>query len=234
MNITRLLGLSLILLTFNSLAAIKVEPIIIDHFAGQSSREDLTVKNIGKTKEFVLITPKVVEHPGTKNEKLKVITSVQNLKNYGLYVTPRRLLIPQGESRTVRVGFLNSAKLKKDRIFRVSVEPKQAFKVVKDKANNQMGLNFILGYAVLVMDRPPNAEPIVEVKRNAKMVTFKNTGNSNALLTGLKQCIEKTCTPLSTAHRLYAGTTWEYALPKAEPVTYSQFFGMKKTTNTSN
>ena len=78
----------------------------------------------------------------------------------------------------------------------------------------QSGLKLVVGYDVLVIARPQNARPLLEVSRDGTAVEFRNVGNTNALLFNGRQCdeAETDCAELPSK-RIYAGNTWQLQLP---------------------
>ena len=69
-------------------------------------------------------------------------------------------------------------------------------------------------YDVLVIARPQNARPLLEVSRDGTAVEFRNVGNTNALLFNGRQCAEAEtdCAELPSK-RIYAGNSWQLELP---------------------
>ena len=73
--------------------------------------------------------------------------------------------------------------------------------------------------------RPIHPKPDIVITRKGKAITVRNLGNTTALLTLGKQCVQDTCQPLPMAmqiRRLYAGNVWHFTVPKAAPVVFTQ------------
>ncbi|MEM7020263.1 MAG: hypothetical protein AAF512_23340, partial [Pseudomonadota bacterium] len=102
----------------------------------------------------------------------------------------------------------------KDLIYRVHIMPQ-----VGEIEAEAMAVKVVVGYDVLVIVRPPDAKPDVQVKRDGPKIEFTNHGNSNVLLNRIRQCNEEQsdCVEIK-GNRLYAGESWELELPRDKPV----------------
>src|SRR6202000_3140017 len=95
--------------------------------------------------------------------------------------------------------------------------------------SSETGLKILIGYDLLVIQRPARPDASVVGSRSGDTLTLKNSGNTNAELFQGQQCdAHKHCTPLP-GHRLYAGTTWSVPVQAALPVDYSMKVGTKIT-----
>jgi Mat/Ecp fimbriae periplasmic chaperone len=205
-----------ILLTTQALAQIAVTPIILNFKAGQLPRKDVLVVNTGKRTVYVRVTPKLIEHPGTKQEKAVEMVNPEKL---GLLATPNRLVIPKGQSRNVRL-MLTQQPGKTDRIYRVTIAP-VASSLIPTKVGTRkdnIGIHILIAYDVLTMVRAQNPHPDIKITRRGNRLTVTNKGNSNILIAGGKQCFKKACEHVSP-HRVYAGNTWTTTLKYKTPVT---------------
>lgn len=227
----RYIVLVLLLLKFSvSTAMISVSPVIIDLQSGKSSVNSqlLKIKNVAMHKIYVQLTPRVIENPGKKNERRKLIADPRKA---GLFVTPSKLIIPPKSERTVKVAVIGAPK-QTDKIYRIDVAPKVANEYFS-KEKLSAGLQLLISYDVLVIRRPLKPQAIISIQRSDRTVTVTNTGNSNALLFNGKQCVKGRCQSLPV-HRMYAGNKWVFKVPAATPVTFEQQFMEQKTELKSN
>ena len=82
-------------------------------------------------------------------------------------------------------------------------------------------MKVLVGYDVLVMARPEDAEPDLSTRREDGRLRVRNTGNTNALLFRGEQCAPDggECVDLPSK-RIYAGAAWSTELPYDTPVEY--------------
>lgn len=239
MKIFKIALLGSLLTFFNTASAlISVTPVIVDTQAQSSAdandldMQDVRVFNNGDQVAYVRVTPKVVQNPGTPSEKQVEMTNPEDL---GLLVSPRKLMIPAGQFKIVRFVFTQKP-TNVDRIFRVDIQPVSAELLMPGtKQKDEMGIKLLVGYAVLVIQRPDNAKPVLTITRDGRTVTVKNTGNTNALLGDGQQCDSsgKNCKQLPV-DRLYAGNTWTFTAPASSPVTFVAAYGSSAINLKSN
>lgn len=199
------------LTAFPSYGDMRLDKIIVDFNDGKTRRTDIEVTNGGKTPIYVSVKPAEIVRPGRKDQKRR---EHRDPKKMGMLVSPTRLVLEPGQSKTVRLSLLERPR-DRDRIYRVKVAP-AAGRTVAMKT----GLRVLVGYDVLVIARPDNAKPAITGERNGRRLTLRNTGNTNALLVSGKQCNKAgKCVDLPTA-RLYAGITWTVDLPLDAPAEY--------------
>ena len=149
--------------------------------------------------------------PGLEGQKRR---QYRDPKEMGMLVSPTRLVLEPGQSKTVRMSLLGRP-LDRDRIYRVKIAP-----AVGRTVAMRTGIRVVVGYDVLVIARPANAKARIEDERNGRKLTLRNTGNTNALLVSGKQCNKAgKCVDLPTT-RLYAGAEWSVDLPLDAPVEY--------------
>ena len=217
------LGLSLAVLIGWSSAAhaqLIVDRLIVDFMPGDPAREDILLQNQSKDRYYITITPAEVVKPGQPGSTEVTKTNPEDL---GLLVTPNRLILEPGSSRSIRVVSLNGA-LTTDRIYRVLIEPQIG--AIADQAGNDrtVALKILTAYEALVIVRPSKPEPHLVPSRTAAGLSLQNTGNSNTLVydglacpaaeaaTGTAAAAKPACVKIP-AHRMYAGNTWQVPLP---------------------
>jgi len=211
-----LIGLMVFCITNTILANILVSPTIINFLPGKLPRKDIVVMNQGDNNAYIAVTPYLVEHPGTKREK-KV--RIHNPAKLGLLVSPSKFIIPPKQHRTLRIMHL-SKHLKKDKIYRITVAPipnKLLPTAVQRAQKNRIGIRIIAAYGILATARPDQMKPMLIAKRDKKLLTIENRGNSNIVIVSGKQCMHGKCFKLPP-RRMYAGNTWTVKLKFNKPV----------------
>lgn len=220
--------LHIILLVFLScsslaFAQINAYPSIVN-LSVNSLREDVLVSNHGKETAYVRVTPRLLENPGTPKQKE---VTIRNPRELGLLVSPQKLAIPPGQFRLVRIVSIKPS-IKIDRIYIVSIEPILGqLKFLQDSDNQaRMAIKVVVGYGILVMNRPKLLEPRITMTRRGRTVTVKNIGNTTIFLQYGQQCVRANqCTPLPTpVKRMFPGNTWTFTAPKSMPVFFHGLF----------
>jgi P pilus assembly chaperone PapD len=192
---------------------LSLTPAIVDLPPDQPPRSDLELLNDGAERLYVVVEPSQIVDPGTPSERRVQDVDPQKL---GLLATPSRLVLEPGERKYVRVAMLVDPGAQ-DRIYRVTVKP-----VTGDVSAPATGLKILVGYDVLVIQRPAVPKALIAAKRVGMVLTMRNDGNTNAELFGGKQCDASggNCTPVAGG-RLYAGTSRDVTLRNDGPVEYS-------------
>jgi len=189
----------------------RLDKVIVDFSDGATRRDDIEVTNGGKEVMYVSVAPAEIVRPGLEGQERRTYRAPMEM---GMLVSPTRMILEPGQSKPVRLSILKPPE-ERDRIYRVKIAP-----VVGQTIATRSGLRVLVGYDVLVIVRPKNAKPEIVGERDGRKLTLRNTGNTNALLIGGKQCDEsKKCVDLPTT-RLYAGTTWTVDLPRDAPAEY--------------
>lgn len=204
----------------------------IVHFdEGASSRQDVEITNMGNEPLYVQIEPHIVLNPGTKEEER---VAIKNPREHGLLVTPSRMVLAPGTSKSMRIVKLavpGDPKQEKERIYRISARP-----VVGDVSSTQSGVKVLIGYEVLAIVYPSSPEPNLVVERNGLVLTAENRGNTNVLLQEGFQCetpeqpLEE-CAPVR-GKRMYPGLKWSVDLLHDLPVRYFQSVGTRNYVET--
>ena len=202
------------------LAGLTVSPVIVDVQPSQAPRADVEAINDSTDTVYVVVEPARIDHPGEPGERRVQDPDPQAL---GLLATPNRLVLAPGERKFVRLALL-SPPGDTDRIFRVTVKP-----VVGQVAAPTTGLKILVGYDLLVIQRPARPQAQVVARHDGGTLTLTNNGNTNAELFQGQACdAARHCAPLAGS-RLYAGTTWSVALPAGSSAEYQVKVGDKVT-----
>ncbi len=211
--------LSFILLPL-AYADIEVSPILIDvvgsDVSSQTNMQDIRVTNDGDEVAYVKITPKLILEPGTPQEKLLVIDDPSKL---GLLVSPHIMKIAPHKFKLIRLVFTQKPDVT-DRMYRIDIQP-TAGDLLLPKKGGELGIKILVGYGVVVIQRPEKINVKITMTRQKNILTVKNMGNTNVVMTDGVQCDNqgKQCRELPVK-RIYAGQVWEQTLPYSTPVTY--------------
>lgn len=220
---TALLGAAVLVApihTSPAAATMSVSQVIVEFSKPGQRRADVEVQNRGRERMYVLVSPAMIANPGTSSERRVKVADPGKL---GLLVTPQRMILEPGQRKLVRFAMLAPPQ-GKDRIFRVTIKP-----VVGKLRTRQTAVKIVVGYDLLVMQRPTKAQATVTGQRKGRWLTVRNTGNTNALLFDGKQCRgTKNCKRLP-ARRIYAGASWKVKLPRSGPVNFLVRVGNRTT-----
>lgn len=218
---------ALTLLASSASANMMLSNAIVHFEPGSPARQDVEITNTGSEPMYVQIEPKVVLQPGTPEEQREIITDP---RKHGLLVTPNRLVIAPGTSRSIRLVNMRPGATE-ERIFRITAKP-----VAGEFEAKTSGLKVLIGYEVLAIAYPAEVNPQLNVERDGKRLTVHNTGNTNVFMQQGFQCEspelpDEQCTPLP-GKRMYPGTRWRTELPHDLPVRYYQSVGTQNTVET--
>lgn len=201
-------------------AEIEVTPIVIDVMGNKINPQDIRVTNTGDDIAYVKVTPKLITNPGTDKERLLLIDDPSKL---GLLVSPRIMQIPPHKFKLIRLVFTQKAD-STDRLYRVDVQPTVG-DLLLPKKTNEIGIKILVGYGVVVVQRPTELKVSIQLTRKGKTLMVQNNGNTNVVLSNGKQCDSngKNCQELPPK-RIYAHQTWEQTLPYETKVTYVESY----------
>lgn len=196
-------------------AAMVIDRAVVTFQADGSPREDVLVSNPDQEPLFIDVEVLTVSHPGTGVEEREVVKDPETI---GLIATPRRLMVPPGGQRVVRLVNLNGHG-DKERVYRVNLNP-----VSGPVESEQMGVRIMVGYQLLVFVEPHDVEVKLEGQRDGTELTLFNAGNVNVRVHHGEQCppapTPGECRELN-GKRLYPGNTIVLDLPYDAPVTFS-------------
>lgn len=218
---------SLGLLTAPATANMALSNAIVHFEPGEPTRQDVEISNMGTEPLYVQIEPKVVLNPGTDKEERQLITDP---REHGLLVTPNRLVIAPGSAQVIRLVNIKGVD-DAERIFRITARP-----IAGEFEASTSGLKVLIGYEVLAIVYPQNPQPNLDVTREGRTLTMKNTGNTNVFLQEGFQCEDpkaevEDCTSLP-GKRMYPGMQWVTQLPHDLPVRYYQSIGTRNFVET--
>ena len=213
-----LIGVASCMLIPMTYADIEVSPILIDVQGTTINPQDIRVYNNGDEIAYVKITPKLFMYPGTPQEKLVFVDDPSKL---GLLVSPSIMKISPKKFKLIRLVFTQKAGVT-DRLYRIDVQPTAGDLLLpKKNKGNELGIKILVGYGVVVVQRPEKLIPLTKMTRTQNTLVIKNVGNTNLVIADGTQCDSKgkQCKELP-AKRLYAGQIWTQTLPYSTSVTY--------------
>jgi len=222
-------------------AQISVNRSVIE-LAARSPVQDIEIYNGGSSKAYLDLSIAEIIRPGSAAERR---VELDDPRTAPVLVSPRQLLVAPGSRKRVRV-ILRESSEDVDRVYRLRVEPYsgKARLPETEGADKKSAIRVLIGYDLLLLARPADAEPDVQVTRDARSIEFLNAGNSNVLLRRIVQCDAGVDPSLSEANeacselapnRLYAGETYRLNLPRQRdgeqlPVKVWQAFGLENSS----
>ncbi|MBW6526469.1 hypothetical protein KZ813_06410 [Sphingomonas sp. RHCKR7] len=199
-------------------ANIVLSQVVVDFTAGSDLAQDIEVANDGKDVAYVAVAPFEITAPGTPEERR---TAIVDPEAGGLLVSPQRLILQPGERKAIRVAAIRP-RAATDRVYRVTVKP-----VAGPVSATVTALKLLIGYDVLVIQRPAAPASRVVATRAGETLLLRNEGNTNTELYDGKLCADASpasCRALPS-RRLYPGATWSQTLPGPGKVTYKVAVG---------
>ena len=195
--------------------AMQVDKAIVHFPADKSPRQDVVIGNPGEEPLFVDVGILTVSDPGTDSEQR---LPVKDPESAPLIATPRRLMVPPGGSRRVRLVNLEGHG-DMEKVYRVDLRP-----VAPPEQMDSTGVRVLVGYQLLVFVAPSQTGVSLEGQRDGKSLTLSNKGNVNVLLHEGEQCppslSTRPCEPVQ-GRRLYPGNSVTLALPMDAPVRFN-------------
>ena len=154
-------------------AGLSVSPLILDFGPGQPSRGDVDVLNTGSERLYVVVEPARIDRPGLAGEHRTLDPDPEAL---GMLATPSRMILEPGQRKFLRLAVLQPAG-DAERVYRVTVKP-----VVGDVAGEKTGLKLLVGYDMLLIQRPREPHGAVTGARDGDTLVLTNAGNTNVEL----------------------------------------------------
>lgn len=206
-------------------AGMYIDKSIVAFRNGEQLRQDIIVTNPDDTPAFIEVEVLEVLEPGTENESRTV---VKNPEEIGLVASPRRLMVPPGGQRVVRLVSLNGFQ-DKEQVYRVNFTP-----VAGDVESDTMAVMILVAYQVLVFVDPATVTVDLSASRQGQQLLLENRGNVNVQIYQGLQCplgvelmppgkdeeaLENGCVELPN-HRLYPGNRITVDLPFDRPARY--------------
>ena len=195
-----------------SSAEISLSQLIVDLSSNARAR-DVEIYNDSDERAFVVIEPREIINPGQISESTRKSPDPEAL---GLIVSPRKIILEPRQRRLIRLADIGADR-QRERVYRVMVKPQ-----VGQITSQSSGLKLLVGYDMLVLVRPDNAEePSLAAKRVYGQLVITNNGNASVELDAGKQCDarEANCRDLG-GKRLYAGASWTVDAPMTTPARF--------------
>lgn len=144
------------------------------------ARQDINVSNRGDEYLFVEVEVMEVANPGTAGESRNIVRIPEMV---GMVAAPRRLVIPPGSRRQVRlVNMRGHGEV--ERVYRINLMPV----VVQSEDEETMGVRLIVGYQLLVFVAPEIPNVVLDGRREGGRMHLYNRGNVNVFLSDGLQC----------------------------------------------
>ena len=196
-----------------SQARLGVSPVIVDFQPEQPQNADIELFNDGPERVYVVVEPSEIKGAGTPTEQR---IQVRDPKLLGLLAVPSRLILEPGQRKFLRIVMLDEP-ASYDRIYRVTVKP-----VTGEVEAPVTGVKILVGYDLLVIQRPKQPKADIKASRSGTALTLTNDGNTNAELFNGRACDAGTihCNDLP-GHRLYAGASWTVPIIASGNVEYT-------------
>lgn len=208
--------LSLVGVTLQASAAqaeIILSELIVELQPGERSRGDIEVWNTSTERAYVVAEPAEILAAGTESEERRRDPDPERL---GLLVSPARMILEPGQRRLLRIAAIGSA-VERERVYRVTTKP-----VAGELSADASGLKLLVGYDVLVLVRPPVADPQIVSSRGDGHVTIRNVGNVSVELINGRACsvAGQACSDLPSK-RLYSGAEWSQPISTTATLEYT-------------
>jgi P pilus assembly chaperone PapD len=213
----RLAFLLLLNLVWGSAAgAMSINRAVITFTPDGAAREDVVVSNPGEQALYIDVQVLDVLKPGTEDEERNVVKDPEAI---GLIATPRRLRVPAGGQRVVRLVNLNGHG-DREQVYRINLKPMSG-----PVESEQMGVRVLVGYQLLVFVQPRDVNVDLKAERNGRELVLHNQGNVNVRLHQGEQCPpapvqDDECREVDGL-RLYPGNRKVLELPRDAPVRFS-------------
>lgn len=195
-------------------AQISVSRTIIEFAAGDGI-EDVDLVNRGDFRIFLDLELAEIVHPERDEPERRALDDPRTAP---VLVSPAKLVVAPGERRRIRI-IRREVDGERERIYRLALKPSTGGLDLgeRDARLKRTGIQILLGYDLLIMDRPETLQPKVVVSRRDDRIRFENRGNTNVLLREIRHCPrgvpnDEACIDLP-ANRLYVDETLELALP---------------------
>lgn len=197
-------------------ASMVLDRTIIEFEPGAVPRQDVSVFNPGDNPLFIKVEVLEVSDPGTPDERREAVRDPQAI---GFIATPRRLTVPAGARRLVRLVNLKGHGAV-ERVYRVNLRP-----VPPPLESDTMAIRVMIAYQLLIFVKPANPVVKFDARREGDTLHLHNSGNVNVRLFDGRQCVSggpvdgEDCQSVR-GRRLYPGNEVELALPLDRPVSF--------------
>ncbi|MFN3714226.1 MAG: molecular chaperone [Alcanivoracaceae bacterium] len=201
--------------------ALSIDRALLVFEPGKPARQDVNAGNSGENNLFLEVEVLEVTRPGTPEEERQAIRDPESI---GFIAAPRRLMVPPGGKRPVRmmnlIGHGDT-----ERVYRVNIRP-----VLPPVESSGLGVRIVVAYQVLVFVAPRQTRVELNARREGNRLLLTNRGNVNILLSNGSHCPmlgALDCDDLK-GRRLYPGNEWVVELPGNGPVQFDVETGGKR------
>jgi len=192
-------------------AQLNVDKSVIE-LSSSDERRVIRLSNSGEDTLYVNLELHQVQDPTAL--EMTLLPSTDALSS-GILVHPRQLIIAPGQTRTARVVLKKSIP-EIDEVYRLVLSPFAGDALAESKSTKGAGIRMLLGYKILVLVRPDELNPEIELQRDSESVRLVNHGNTNVLMRTLEACNPDglSCQKLPS-NRVYAGEVLSLDIPEA-------------------
>lgn len=180
-------------------AAFSVYPISVT--TNQQGGAQIKIISASKEMDFIKVTVKTIENPGTKEEKERDLIAGESL-----VVTPAKFGLSAGTTRIVRL--VNMVPPESEQAYRVYFDPVSNLEdAPNDAQKNQIGVNIAWGALVIV----PPVKPLEDISYMPVGRQLVNNGNVHIKLSEVGVCKSSSdnnnCKWTKDARTVYPGKT---------------------------
>lgn len=181
-------------------AAVTVYPISVT--TNQQGGAQIKVISASAEMDFIKVTVKTIENPGTKEEKERDLAAGESL-----VVTPAKFGLSAGTTRIVRL--VNMVPPESEQAYRVYFEPVNNLDTTSpsEAQKNKIGVNITWGALVIV----PPVKPVEDISYIPVNRQFVNNGNVHITLSQVGVCKSSSdsnnCKWTQDARTVYPGQT---------------------------
>ncbi len=199
----RIAGITLMCLAGSAAAGIEVHPLFID-----VSRTDGAIRVSNSGAETAYVEAEIFEVFDARRPTQRE-ARVDDPRQAGLLLAPRRLTLAPGDVRRIRL--LNLGHPPADRVFKVKVSPR----VGQAQSSSEVAVKVLVGYGVWVFSRPDGGRPQLRIRRDGRLLTLENDGSSFAELSVGRYCEAGGRCETIALPRVFVGGVERVELPSA-------------------
>lgn len=215
---------SALLIASVSFAGIRVTPMVISIPATQKVG-DVKVENMSDNVQYVNVIPSIVDKTKVKSSYTVFNPAKETPEQFGLLVTPRKLVLRPHQVRIVRLVSLHH-NIKQDEYYSVEVTPVEnpMEEIYGKKKAIEAALRIVVAYEPLIIVLPLQPKQNISYQRDGKTLTMSNKGNTYVAFENVRQCnpAGDQCQKVNFGFaRLYVNQTHKVALPYNTPITFT-------------
>jgi P pilus assembly chaperone PapD len=216
-----ILPLLLLSVSIPVLAGIAVSPVQLILDQDHKSRDFSVFNQDPKKIAYVSISIEQADKSATSSTR-KVLNDPRKT---GLLISPTKLALPPGGSRTVRISLIRHLQAQEQRYMLVVAPQEGELTMAKSPSDENLraAIHVIVAYGIEVMVAPLHPNTKLSLSRTGREITASNQGNTIVVLYGKQQCASPNqCEKFEGRYEIAPGTTQKIIVPKALPATFRQ------------